>query len=377
MKLLVAAVWALGLTAPALPARAAQPAAQPSAAKPQARASAPRAKPRAKVPPAPQAPAPQVALTIDAPTARGPWTVRVVNQGQVPVRIAADARLLSLDVTPRGAPRAVHCDLPADMRPDDELETALVVPPGRAYTESFEPRLLCFGAARLEALSSGATVVAHLGWTGSPANAPPYAVSPIDGVEPAVSSLKTLDGLPIALPDDPTPSPAPTPTTTGAAPSAPTDADSARLTLSGPTAIDSPSPESIEIPLTLRNEGTQPAIVRLRPETLGFDVVGPDSVQACAWPTVPGAPLREAYTRIAPRGTATLSVLLSAYCSGHALDQGGLYVVRPRLDTRRASGAAIGYRSFDGVVVAATPTIVRLHRGSEARPLRRPHLEPQ
>jgi hypothetical protein len=296
----------------------------------------------------------------------------VANQGQVPVRIAADARWLALDVTPRGALRPVRCEFPADMRPDDDLESALVVPPGRAYAESFEPRLYCFGA-KLAALAPGAIVVPHLGWTG-PANAPPYAVAAIDGVEPAVSSLKVLDGLPIALPDDPTPVPEAAATPAGA-PSA-AEIGAARLSLASTPTIDSLAPESIEISLTLRNEGTEPTIVRLRPETLSFDVIAPDSVQTCVWPTVPGAPLREAYTRIGHQGSASISVLLSAYCSGHALDQAGLYVVRARLDTRKASGAAIGYRTFDGVVVAVTPTIVRLHRGNATRSLRRPRLEP-
>jgi hypothetical protein len=116
--------------------------------------------------------------------------------------------------------------------------------------------------------------------------------------------------------------------------------------------------------------------VRLRPETLAFDVIGPDSVQTCSWPTAPGAAVREAFTRIAPGASATLDVLLSAYCGGHTLDQAGLFVVRPRLDTRHASGESVGIRSFDGAVVAATPTVVRLHRGNAVPALRRPRLEP-
>jgi hypothetical protein len=372
-KLLLVAAPVLAVVAAHRPAPAAEPSAKPPAApKVQTRASPAPPKRRPKPAPAPHAPPPQVVLTVDAPTNRGPWSLHVANQGPVPVRLAADARWLTLDVTPRGAPRPVRCELPADMRPDDELESDLVVPPGRAYAESFEPRLYCFGA-KLDALAPGAMVVARLGWTGGPPSAPPFAVAPIDGVEPAVSSLKVIDGLPIALPDDPTPAPEPAPAPTGSA--AATESE-ARLALTGTPTIDSVAPESIEITLTLRNQGTEPAIVRLRPETLAFDVIAPDSVQTCVWPTVPGAPLREAYTRLGPHGSASLSVLLSAYCSGHALDQAGLYVVTPRLDTRRASGASIGYRTFDDLVVAATPTIVRLRRGNAPRSLRRPRLEP-
>lgn len=296
--------------------------------------------------------------------------MRVSNHGEVPIHLAADARLLTLEVTPRGARAPVRCELPAEMRPGDELESALVVPPGRTYAETFEPRLYCFGAAKLEALSSGATVVVRLGWPG-PANSPPFAVAAVEGVEPEVSSLKSLEGLPIALPDERTPPldpPAP-------AEHAVSELETPRLVLADAPAIDAFSAEGIEIPVTLRNEGKQPVVVRFRPETLGFDVIGPDSVQTCTWPTAPSAPVREAYTRLPPAGAASLSVLLSAYCSGHALDQAGLYVVRPRLDTRRASGEAIGYRTFDGLVVAVAPTIVRLRRGNVAPSLRRPRLE--
>jgi hypothetical protein len=323
---------------------------------------------------APQAPAPHVSLAIDAPTPRGPWTLRVTNEGEVPVSLSADARLLSLDVTPRGARARVRCELPADMRPTDQLESALVLPPGRAYAETFEPRLYCFGAGKVDALASGAAVVAHLAWPGSSAT-PPYAVAAIEGVEPAVAPLKSLDSPVIALPDEPSlaqssPPPPAQSTPHGAEPEAP------RLVLAGAGSVDAAAAEGIDIPVTLRNESAQPVVVRLRPETLGFDVIGPDSVQTCAWPTVPSAAMREAFTRIAPGGSATLDVLLSAYCGGHALDQAGLYVVRPRLDTRRASGESVGVRSFDGVVLAVTPTVVRLHRGNAIPALRRPRLEP-
>jgi hypothetical protein len=313
-----------------------------------------------------------VQLSIGAPTARGPWTMRVTNEGEIPVRLAADARLLTLDVTPRGAARPVRCELPADMRPGDDLETPLVLPPKRSYTERFEPRLYCFGTAKLDALASGAIVVAHLGWLGGTPSAPPYAVAAIDGVEPdlAVAPLKSLASLPIALPDEPTP-PFDAPPTTGSPP-----ADAPHLVLTGVGAVDALTSEGIDVSVTLRNESSYAVIVRFRPETLGFDVIGPDSVQACTWPTPPGASLREAFTRIAPQGSASINVLLAAYCSGHALDQPGLYVIRPRLDTRRASGVSVGYRSFDGVVVAATPTIVRLHRGKAIPSLRRPRIEP-
>ena len=67
--------------------------------------------------------------------------------------------------------------------------------------------------------------------------------------------------------------------------------------------------------------------------------------------------------------------MLSAYCPVRVLTTAGLYVVRASLDTRKASGADIGIRSFDGLVIGTSPTVVRLRRGSGTEPLVRPALE--
>ena len=46
------------------------------------------------------------------------------------------------------------------MRPENgDLERPLVLPPGRSYSESFEARLYCFGAARGAALAPGSVIV--------------------------------------------------------------------------------------------------------------------------------------------------------------------------------------------------------------------------
>jgi hypothetical protein len=290
--------------------------------------------------------------------------MRLTNEGDVPVSIAADARLLSLEVTERGARRPVHCELPADMRPGDDLERALVVPPKRSYVESFDPRLYCFSAAAQDALASGAIVVAHLGWK-TAGNKPPFEVWPIDGVEPVLGPLHSVASPPIALPDEPTPALAEGPAV-----------GTPRLQLTASRAVEGGSPAKVEIPVTLRNEGSRPVTVRFRPETLGFDVIGQAGVTDCAWPTPPTAPMRELFTTVPSGGTTTLSVLLGAYCGGHVLDNAGLLVVRPRLDTRKASGEPIGLRAFDGLVIATRPTLVRLHSGQVQPKLSRPALAP-
>ncbi|HEY8091088.1 MAG TPA: hypothetical protein VIF09_24665, partial [Polyangiaceae bacterium] len=287
---------------PGVPA-AGQPVAPPAPPPPPVAKAAPHWHPRPKEA-APAGPLPDIRMVLDAPSRLGPWTLHVTNRGEVPVRLVADARLLVLDVTPRSAARAVRCELPADMRPADDMDGALVLPPGRSYAETFEPRLFCFGTRLLDALSAGAVVVGHLGWTGAPARGP-YAVQALDGVEPVVAPRKAVDSPPVALPDDPTPPPA------ADAASRPDDPDPARFTLRGPAAIDAPSASTIGVNLTLHNAGKRPVTVRFRPETLGFRVAGPAGVQDCRWPLSPVAPMRELFTTVRADASADLSVLLA------------------------------------------------------------------
>jgi len=331
--------------------------------------------PRAAHPPqfpAPDARAtPDLKLVIDARTTRGPWTMRLTNEGEIPVRIAADASLLTLEVTPRGARLPIRCDLPDDMRPTTDRERALVVPPKRSYAERFEPRLYCFGE-KLAALTPGAIVVARLGWINGLKTAPPFEVGPIEGVAPELAPLKSIDASPIALPDEPLAASAP-----DTRPQADANVDSPRLSLQGASAVDASSPSEIDVPVTIRNESQRTVVVRFRPEVLTFDVIGPGGIEQCGWATLPAAAMPEMFTTLPPNGSETLDLSLADYCTeGGALDQKGLLVVRPRLDTRNASGLAVGMRTFDGTLVANTPTVVRLHRGAApVGPLVRPRLE--
>jgi hypothetical protein len=321
----------------------------------------PRPKPVDDAPPLPPA---EVILSIDAPSPRGPWVLRVMNNGDVPVRVVADARLLSLDVTERSAPKARHCELPEDMRPADPLERSLVLPPKRAYAETFEPRLYCFDGKLLDALSSGSLVVARLGLARAGESA--FAVAAIDGVLPQVGDRRVLESLPFRLPDEAV-----------ASVTTPHDmtTDGANLSLVSAPTVDALSVDTIEIPLTLRNGGSRPLVVRFRPEMLSFDLVRPSGVEHCAWPTVPAAALAESFAPLPPKkGSLQLVADIDAYCRGPALSQGGLIAIWPKLDTRNGSGQGIGVRSFDGQVAAVVPTIVRLHHGRLPPPLTVPQL---
>jgi hypothetical protein len=208
-------------------------------------------------------------------------------------------------------------------------------------------------------------VVARLGWPGA-GSSPPLELAAVDGVKPEIEPRKSLESDPISIPDEIDDS---------------SDAERHRpegpaLVLSAARAVEAESPNGLEIPVTLTNEGGRAIVVRFRPETIGFDVIGPGGSQRCAWPALPAAPTRDLFTTLGPKASTTLDLELSAYCPTRAFDQDGLLIVRPRLDTRAASGAHIGVRAFEGVVTSKAPTLVRLHRGlaqpNPPRPKARP-----
>ena len=189
----LAGLVALGLTAPAAaqptaPAAAAAPAAapgrpaaptappipsQPAAAQPAApqqpaTAATPKAQGHTKEPPPP----PPARVWLIAPSPGAPWTLRIDNEGERPMRIAADVRLLSLEIEvpdKRDKKKTVRCAVPAGMRPEGFPEKrALLLPPGHSYIEELDPRLLCFGKDAA-ALTGGVTVHGRLGWSPPPA----------------------------------------------------------------------------------------------------------------------------------------------------------------------------------------------------------------
>jgi hypothetical protein len=157
----------------AAPAQAAS--AKPASAKPAA----------AKPPAAEPLPDPAVRLWMTASAPHGPWTMRIDNEGDKPLRIPADVRLLSFEIEPepyvaptepadpkpkkwaKAKPPAkpVVCKIPAPLRPNGFPEkSALLLRPGESYVESFDPRLFCFGKDAAARLVGGAVVHTRFGW---------------------------------------------------------------------------------------------------------------------------------------------------------------------------------------------------------------------
>lgn len=359
-------------------------------------AAAAPARKKAEAAPAATLPAPSVKLDV-APVSAKRWTLRVENIGQVPLRIVADARLLSFEITPPAsaspasskhakAPKTVTCALPADMRPNDDRDRSLVVPPGKAYKDSFDPRLYCFSAKESLALVAGAEIVAHYGFppkrstkrgkrAGASADAtptPPFVVASarVDG-EPGpapaappsdVGPLGSISTAPWTLSDTAV---APTLPATPPVTRATTEVD-AHLAVSMTPRVDAARAVDAAATVSLANEDTRAANVYFRPQTIGFEVSGPraSAIPVTCTPSGAGA-IRELYTHLGAHGRTSTTVLIEPSCPDHTFDLPGLYEVRPLVDTRRVAGAPPNLPSFTGEVVGA-PALVRIRRGSEA-----------
>ncbi|WP_207213797.1 hypothetical protein [Sorangium cellulosum] len=130
------------------------------------RASAKSAK-KAKAPEPPPLPPAPARVWLIAPTPRGPWTLRIDNEGDRPMRIPADVRLLRLEIDTfdqRKKKKTFRCAAPAGLKPTGFPERrALLLAPGQSFIERFDPRLLCFGKDEA-ALTGGAVVRAWYGW---------------------------------------------------------------------------------------------------------------------------------------------------------------------------------------------------------------------
>ena len=328
--------------------------------------------------PAPQLPPAPIALSV-SPAEGGSWKVRVDNSGDAPVRLAADVALLSLDVEPPAgdakkgarAPARVRCALPTSSRPDNDDDSALVVPGKRSWSASFDPRLLCFGAKERAALVAGAKITAHLGFPAGKATRPPrpptspFAVTPVGAGLGKWSPTKELVAPPVTLMESTVP-PAPTP--------AKASTDEPKLELAMTPFVDSERGRAISVHLTLTSRASRTTTLLYRPSTVTFDVDGPKGHVECDRPAKGGTPIRELYTRIPPGGRAALDVLLDVKCPTETFVAPGIYRVKPMLDTREADGFEAGLSTFNGEVTGGE-AILRVREWQRESARERPSLD--
>jgi hypothetical protein len=355
----------------------------------------------------------------------GPWRLRIENAGPSPVRLIADARLVTMDVTATAeeeaaahpsapdtapgtktkkkahakAPRAVvaHCRLPAEMRPVDEDDArALVVPPGRAYVETFDVRAMCFGA-QLDAMVPGARVTPHFGWTAKSAKklhakagaavafSGPEVIGPVDVAvpgAPAVDPVAELDAPEVILARPPTLDGVP------AHPNEPPEDRNGdglvddhpmydqhhHLVLTLPKYVDHESRVDIPAPLTLSNQGDRPRAIFYRASRVRFEVLSPAGERSTCGSPPDQTPLPEFYTHLKHGQAAHLSMLVSDVCDVDVFSRAGVYEVVAHVDDSGLSGANQDLSAFAGVL-SSKPMLVRVRRESRHYEVPRPRLE--
>lgn len=285
---------------------------------------------------------PATSLKLTLATGPGTWRIHLANEGEVPERIAADARLVSLELTApadgKKKPVTVTCTLPADARPSTSAGSDLVIPPTRSWSAPIDPLFLCFGAKQRAALVPGTSVRARLGG---------------------------VDSAPVTL-EEPVPLAPPTTAEPGAD-------DQVFLTLAD--TMDVARGTEVGTAVTIVNDGDRAIPLLYRPEMLLFRVNGPGGAVACGVPRQVPAPIRELYGTVGAHKKASLAVLVSATCPAGTFDEPGLYRITPRLDLTGASARSIGLASWDGIATARKPLVLRVRNPRRPQPLSNPALD--
>lgn len=339
-------------------------------------AAAERKAPPAKKPAEPELPQPEVRARVIAPSAQGRWTFRIENEGTAPVRVPADVRLLRItvesgDTMSKKARKAVSCSLPAGLRPEGFPDrNALLLGPGDAYLETFDPRLFCFGK-NAKALEGGALVRARYGWDAPKDKkkvGPPYAVESTE-LPATVAPVKELVVPPLVLsylppkPDADADADAKTKDKAGDGTSI-VDENNAKIELRVPEHIETVSGPRMTMTLTATNTGHRSTPVVIRSRMVGFVVDGPDGVARCDTAGPTKSYPRESYQTLEPGGSTSLALLVEEACGRSLFRRPGLYKVLPRLRLVE-DGAEVGLTAWTGTAIAKEPTLVRVATGPD------------
>ncbi|WP_437319276.1 hypothetical protein [Sorangium sp. So ce385] len=391
-------------------ADAAAPPGGAKAAAPKTSAAAPRAGAKKKAtepPPLPPAPA---RVWLIAPSPEGPWTLRIDNEGERPMRVPADVRLLrfEIDTLNKRTKKTTRCAAPAGLKPSGFPERrALLLAPGQSYVEHFDPRLLCFGKDEA-ALAGGAVVRAWYGWGPPPkwsrkAPSPPFAAestddppafapapglaaptvvlsyglphkeAPADGAgdaEPPSAAdpeaQPSADKAPQPPADKAPQPPADKPVQVAAgAPGEPiVDANAPRLELKSEPWSDAASPRSIVVRVSAKNAGKRPMTVAIRSRMLAFHVAGPNGTTVCDASPPTGAIPRDMFRTLKPGASVDLSLLLREVCPDNTFAREGLYQVTATLHANEP-GTGLGVDAYTAVVHAKSATLLRVKSAPE------------
>jgi hypothetical protein len=326
---------------------------------------------------APALPPARVELRIDVPDLAGPWKMVVTNQGDVPVRFAADGRLLALEIQPKAdaegeaptkkrkaAPRSTICKLPPELRPSGVVDDrAVVLGPGARYEEVVSPALYCFNNAGAKALVEGAEVTARLGFPGATTKGaknvpprPPLIVEPAVK-DPTVSGLKELVSPSFVLPSPPATSSPP-----ASKAQETNDPNGPRIELVAPSRIDTPNERTVSMTLTVRNAGGRSVPLHIRRDNLVIDLDGPDGSAHCGMPALQRSVAKDLFTTLGVGASRTVDVWVGEMCPDVVFDRPGLYRLRASLAFPNSS-EGYSFKPWTQTVTAKELILVRVREG--------------
>jgi hypothetical protein len=326
----------------------------------------------------PAPPPAAVTLRIEAPDVSSPWKMIVANEGNTPVRLAADGRLLHLEVLapetdetpdpPKGKkpkPRKpLVCKLPLGLRPGTVVEDrVLLLSPGARYEEIVNPALYCFGRKEHEALVAGASVTAKLGFAPGkprgkkePALVPPFVAEPTLPEAP-VSPVKELVAAPFTVTAGP-----PQPALAAEVTPNQEDPGAPRLEIAAPVRVEATNGRSVDMTVTIRNAGSRATKIHLRRDDVTFVVDGPAGSVQCGTPVLGRASPPESFTTLRASGKQSFAIRLFEPCPDGAFDQPGLYRVRATV-TLTDSGEKYALHALTGTATQKEATLLRVDSG--------------
>jgi len=355
----------LSVAAPPAP-KSVAPLASASVPKPAAK----KAAKKAAVPPAPE---PHIALRLE-PRPQNAWVVSIVNEGDAPLEIVADARLLRLEVEPpsdveetaepgaakskakfkklakKPTEKTFTCTLPLAMRSD---ERTLVLAPGRRYLEAIDPRLFCLDASKK--IIEGTKVTAKLGWAPAKQGAqkPPFIVRPPPSSTGSLAAMKELVAEPVVV-------------TKKNAPrfgnGAPSSGKTKALVARAGKAQSALRATNAQVTLQVENVSEETVSVYARPQLVAATVRSPRGIVTACDGWARPAPIVDFVVRLKPNARWSATVLLASICPKGTFDLPGLYEIVPRL---HADPVPWEPKAIVGDIVADTPQLLRIEEGEK------------
>jgi hypothetical protein len=321
----------------------------------------------------------------------------VENHGKTPIRLAADGRLVWLEVVPpaqtfsearsKAHGRALKsqamkpgslpvCKAPSSMRPKVVPESrALVLKPGERYEEKIDPIVLCGNGKAAAALREGAVVYAHYGWPSRrrfawqahkhSAPKPPFVVDSLKNPRDS-KPIRSLDALPFVLTQQPTEKPRHGVMANNLQPSdrgTLVDQRAARLLLTTQPRIDSANGRNIAVHASLKNEGLRSAVIHVRRDDFAFTVVPPDEnqVECGPGPDLRGT-ARDFFTTLSAGRKKSFTIMLGELCPPNTFRRPGGYRIFTRV-LMRHDASHVKLQSFQGTIHAGKPIELRVRSG--------------